>query len=50
MIIRYKKNQEPLIMAMKMGMRSIGWNGDLAANGMGWYIGLSFSSRSHPTK
>jgi hypothetical protein len=28
MIIRYKKNQEPLIMAMKMGMRSIGWSGD----------------------
>jgi hypothetical protein len=27
MIIRYK-NQEPLILAMKMGMRLIGWSGD----------------------
>jgi hypothetical protein len=27
MIIRYK-NQEPLIFAMKMGMRLIGWSGD----------------------
>jgi hypothetical protein len=44
------KNQARVILAMKMGMRLIGWNGDLAANGMGWYIGLSFSSRSHPTR
>ena len=49
MRIRYK-NQELVIVAMKMGMRLIGWKGDLAVNGVGWYIGLSFSSRSHPTR
>jgi hypothetical protein len=35
MIIRYKKNQAPVIMSMKMGMRLKGWSGNLAANGMG---------------